>query len=151
MARPRGTGRPTALKVVAGARKDRINTDEPQPQEGVPECPSDDLDVQDVWDYTIKQLMVMRTVTMADRDALHAYCEQVVVHRAALAMMKREGLVTYGPNMAMKHPAASIAKDAAAMIKSLGGAFGLNPAARSAIKVGDQQSAKQGAARLLTG
>jgi P27 family predicted phage terminase small subunit len=152
MARERGTGMPTALKMIKGTRTSRINHDEPQPESGVPTCPTDDPDVREIWDYTIKQLLTMRTITMADRDTLHAYCEQVLIHRRALELMKVEGAVVEGPRGATKHPAVSIARESALLIKSLGGQFGLTPGARSSIKVSDQQVSKaQGAARLLSG
>lgn len=144
---------PTVLKMVKGTRPSRVNHDEPQPEQGVPACPSSDDDVREIWDYTIKQLLAMRTVTMADRDTLHAYCEQVLIHRRALLLVKKEGAIIDGSHGGLvRHPAVTIAKEAAMMMKSLGGTFGLTPAARSAIKVGDQQPAKaQGAARLLSG
>jgi len=145
--------RPTALKMVAGSRKDRINNDEPVPEQGVPTCPSDDPDVREIWDYTIKQLLTMRTITMADRDSLHAYCEQVLIHRRAIALMKLEGAIVEGSHGGqVMHPAVGIARQSAMLMKSLGGLFGLTPGARSGIKVGDQRPAKaQGAARLLSG
>jgi len=139
---------PTTLKMVKGTRTGRVNHDEPQPEPGVPTCPTDDPEVREIWDYTMKQLLTMRTITMADRDTLHAYCEQVLIHRRALELMKREGAIMG----ARKHPAVAIARESAMLMKSLGGLFGLTPGARSMIKVGDQQAPKpQGAARLLSG
>jgi P27 family predicted phage terminase small subunit len=144
--------RPTALRMVAGSRKDRLNTDEPMPEQGVPTCPSTDPEVREIWDYTIKQLLTMRTITMADRDTLHAYCEQVLIHRRAIELMKLEGAIVEGPHGVVKHPAVAIARESAMLMKSLGNLFGLTPGARSTIKVGDQRPAKaQGAARLLSG
>lgn len=139
---------PTALKLVARAKKNRINQDEPQPEEGIPECPSSDPAVLDVWNYTIRQLKVMKTITMADRDLLHAYCEQVVMHRRAVQLMGYEGAFHNG----IRHPAWQTAKEAAQMMKMLGSLFGLSPSARTAIKVADQKPSVQvGAARLLSG
>lgn len=138
---------PTTLKIVKGTRKGRINHDEPQPETGVPTCPTEDLEVREIWDYTLKQLLTMRTITMADRDTLHAYCEQVLIHRRALELMKREGAVIG----ARRHPAVAIARESAMLMKSLGGLFGLTPGARTAIKVSDQQPERpRGAARLLS-
>src|SRR6187455_1290776 len=59
---------PTTLKMVKGTRTGRVNHDEPQPEPGVPTCPTDDPEVREIWDYTMKQLLTMRTITMADRD-----------------------------------------------------------------------------------
>lgn len=152
MARP---PRPTALKLIAGEKKkSRLNDDEPMPQDGVPACPSTDPRVLEVWDYTVKQLLTMRVLTMADRDVLHAYCEAVAAHQAASEILAQEGTfikLPGGMSPSVPHPAMRQQKDAAAMIKTLGGEFGLSPAARTRIKVKDQQPEKtQSAARLLS-
>lgn len=154
MAKVAGSGAPTALKILRGGHPERINTDEPQPQPGVPECPSRDPKVREVWDYTVRQLLVMRTLTMGDRDALHAYCEQVVAHRQAAKMIREDGPIVQTPRGMVKHPATSLLRESAAMIRAIGRDFGLTPAARTAIKVADQQPTKQtqaGPSRLLSG
>lgn len=145
--------RPTNLKLLAREKPSRINTDEPQPEDGVPACPSTDPDVVAVWDYTLKQLLVMRTVTMADRDLLHAYCEQVVLYRRATKVVSDEGILIPGMlGRLVKNPAVAVAKDAATQMRQFGAHFGLTPSSRSSIKVADQKPAKpQGAGRLLTG
>lgn len=152
--RPRGTGLPTALKVLKGGHKERINTDEPILEAGIPACPTDDPDVVEVWDYTVAQLVKMRTVTLADRDALHTYCEQVVQYRRAAKMVREDGAIIDTFQGPKKHPATTVMREAAAAIKMFGRDFGLSPAARTAIKVTDQQPAKQtlaGPSRLLSG
>lgn len=151
--RPRGTGAPTALKVLRGGAPSRINHDEPIPEEGIPLCPSQDPDVREVWDYTIRQLVRMRTITLADRDALAAYCTMVVQYRKAAIMVEEDGAIINGPRGPVKHPAAAIMREAAGLMKQFGRDFGLSPAARSAIKVGDQhpKQAEASASRLLSG
>jgi P27 family predicted phage terminase small subunit len=152
--RPRGTGLPTALKVLKGGHKERINTDEPMPEAGVPACPTNDPDVVEVWDYTVAQLVKMRTITMADRDALYAYCEQVVQYRKAAQMVREDGAIIDTRGGPKKHPATTVMRETAVAIKMFGRDFGLSPAARTAIKVTDQQPAKQtqaGPSRLLSG
>lgn len=154
MARPRGTGAPTNLKLLQGVtRKERINYDEPVPDDGVPECPTADPQVREVWDYTVSQLVKMRTITMADRDALHTYCEQVIQYRQAAEMIRRDGPLVDTPAGVRKHPAMSIMRETATMIKSLATVFGLTPSARSAIRVSDQQpkQTEAGPSRLLSG
>lgn len=143
---------PTALKLVAGERSDRVNDDEPQPGEGIPVCPSSHPQVRKVWDYTVDQLQRMRVITMADRDALAAYCEAVVQHRVASEILAREGLIVEGSHGgSVPHPAQKIQREAAAMLRAYSTEFGLTPSARSRIKVGDSQPEKtQGAGRLLS-
>jgi P27 family predicted phage terminase small subunit len=151
--RPRGTGTPTALKLLQGTKTSKINLDEPQPRSGIPTCPTQDPEVVEVWDYTIEQLQTMRTITMADRDALHAYCEQVVQYRKAVEMVRQDGAIIDTFQGPKKHPATVIMRECAAMIKMYGRDFGLNPAARTAIKVSDQapRHSGAGASRLLSG
>jgi P27 family predicted phage terminase small subunit len=150
--RPRGSGTPTSLKLLKGVAPARINNDEPQPDDGIPDCPSKNKDVREVWDYTVAQLVRMRTITMADRDALHAYCEQVVQYRQAAEMVHRDGPMVMTAAGVRKHPALAVMRETATMIKAFGRDFGLSPSARSAIRVSDQQprQTEAGAQRLLS-
>lgn len=144
---------PTGLRLVRGDRKDRVNTDEPQPREGLPQCPIDAApDVHEIWDYTIEQLEHMRIVTLADRDALYAYCEAVALHRLTSQQIAREGFLIEGLHGgAVKHPAAQIQRDAATMMRAFAQEFGLTPSARSTIKMHVNDSGQEkGAARLLS-
>lgn len=143
---------PTALKLVDGTRKSRINQDEPVPEDGVPACPSKNPQVREVWDYTVAQLQSMRVITLAERDVLLAYCMAVVVHHTASQILDEEGVLMSGAHGLTAHPAIRVAREAAAQIRAFAGEFGLTPAARTRIKVADQQPSKtQGAGRLLSG
>lgn len=128
--------RPTNLALLHGERSDRINHDEPQAPDGLPE-PNDGMDpeTREIWDYTIAQLRVMRLATPADRDALIAYCEAVVVHRKASQLVHRTGLMVRGrrPGEVVRNPAVQMMRDSAMMIRILGREFGLTPSARSDI------------------
>lgn len=142
---------PTSLKLVKGERPDRVNHDEPQPEQGAPACPSRNPAVRKVWDYTVAQLTRMRVVTMADRDVLAAYCEAVVSFEQASQMIERDGPIMVTPNGLRAHPAVKMQRDAAAQLRSLASEFGLTPAARTRIKVADQSDSKPtGASRLLS-
>lgn len=128
---------PTALKMIKGERADRINFDEPQPEQAIPDCPSRDPDVIAVWDYYITQLTKMRVVTMADRDSLAAFCEAVVIFREASELLRYQGLVRED---GVRNPAGIVHKEASLAIRQLGAEFGFSPAARSRIKVADQRT-----------
>jgi P27 family predicted phage terminase small subunit len=143
---------PTGLRLVRGDRKDRINTDEPQPKEGSPACPlAASPEVHAVWAYTLDQLEHMRIVTMADRDTLYAYCEAVVMHRIASHVLATEGIMTQGlMGGVVKHPAHQVQRDSAALMRSFAQEFGLTPSARSTIKMHTAEPAERGAARLLS-
>lgn len=144
---------PTGLRLVRGDKANRINLDEPQAKEGIPQCPVDAAPaVHEVWDYTVDQLKHMNILTMADRDTLYAYCEAVVLHRIACQILATEGIMLEGLHGGLvKNPAHQIQRDSAAQIRSLAGEFGLTPSSRSTIKMHTNDTgAGQGAARLLS-
>jgi P27 family predicted phage terminase small subunit len=148
------SGKPTALRVLHGDRKDRINTDEPVPPSGLPAAPegmSDD--VRAVWDYTVSILGPMRLATPADRDALACYCEAVVTHRKASAGLAQTGIIvrTSRGNTPMRNPLLAVQRDAAALIRVFAREFGLTPSARAGISLGDgNTSSGAGPERLLS-
>ena len=81
--------RPTHLAVLNGERPDRINHDEPHAPDGTPEPPYDMSDeAAEVWTYTVDQLRRMGILSTADRDSLVCYCEAVVTHRHATAILR---------------------------------------------------------------
>lgn len=149
----RGTKpKPTNLRLLHGDRKDRINTAEPVTRDGLPACPDDVSDeVRDIWNYTLEQLTPMRVATPADRDALLAYCEAVALHREASRIIAAEGIVTTGTmGGQVRHPAVQVQRDAATMIRSFAGEFGLTPSSRSTIKAAPDSGEKRDAERLLS-
>jgi P27 family predicted phage terminase small subunit len=134
--------------------KAQINGDEPVPEDGVPECPSNEPKVREVWDYTVRQLRAMRVLTMADRDSLHVYCQAVVMHNTAAEQLSEQGMFLNTPKGPMRNSATMVMKEAAQVIRQMAHSFGMTPQARSAIKVGDQSGQKdepKSAARLLSG
>lgn len=154
--RVRGSGLPTALKVLRGGHPENINNDVPVPDDSHPECPSKIPEVREVWDFTLRQLEQMKTISVADRDLLHTYCEQVVQYRMAAELVHQDGLVIFGPKGPMKHPAVAVMQSAGTLIARLAANFGLTPQGRSAIRVGDQRAGVSTqslapAARLLSG
>lgn len=132
-------GKPTALRVLHGDRKDRINTNEPVAPEGLPEPPVGMADdVREIWDYTVGVLGPMRLATPADRDALACYCEAVVTHRKASAGLAATGIIvrTSRGNTPMRNPLLAVQRDAAALIRVFAREFGLTPSARAGIDMG---------------
>lgn len=130
-------GKPTALRVLHGDKKNRINTDEPTAPEGLPEAPEMSDAVHDVWVYTMRQLDVMHCVSLADRDALVCYCEAVVMHRRASERLASDGLVVETTRGGlMRNPVIQVQRDAAATIRTFAREFGLTPSGRSDIRMG---------------
>lgn len=147
---------PTNLRILKGERKDRINTDEPVPPDGLPD-PIDELspEVRAVWDYTLAALASMKLATPADRDTLIAYCEAVVTHRKASALLAKSNVLvpmaTRRGKVAVRNPAVQIQRDAAMLIRILGREFGLTPSGRSDIRMGGGRGRDDaGAERLLS-
>jgi P27 family predicted phage terminase small subunit len=128
---------PTQLKLLHGAQPYRINRDEPIPEQGNPECPDDASDeVRAIWDYTIKQLIIMGIATKADRDALRCYCEAVVTHRKACAILAKTPILLPGPvkGTVVRNQAVIVQRDAAAAVAFFARQFGFTPSARSEIR-----------------
>lgn len=143
---------PTALRVIAGKK---INDDEPQPETGEPTCPaSTNPELYEVWEYTLDQLRQMRVVTMADRDALYAYCQAVIAHRRASDDINLNGATILGAMGGLvRNPSTTIQKEQAALIRQYAQEFGLTPSARSGMKVSQTQVRRESndPARLLSG
>jgi P27 family predicted phage terminase small subunit len=145
--------KPTQLRVLHGDRKDRINTSAPVAAEGVPECPEDVSEaVREVWEYTLGQLIGMGIASPADRDALLCYCEAVVTHRQASAILARSNILIRraDSDTLMRNPALVVQRDAASQIAKFAQHFGLSPSARSEIHK-PKGNAGAGAERFLTG
>lgn len=146
---------PTALKLVKGERKDRINHREPKPRGGMPTPPADLSEaVRAVWDYTVAEIEIMRTATPADRDLLRAYCEIVVAHqRAAKLLEQSDLLVADNRGTVRTNPAWRALRDSALAMKTLGAEFGLSPRSRSEFEAPEEriQHGASDPARLLSG
>jgi P27 family predicted phage terminase small subunit len=129
--------KPRVLKLLHGDRKDRINDNEPIPRDVLPVCPDDASDeTRAIWDYTLKELIAMRTAAAPDRDALYAYCCAVVTHRNAVHLVDQTGLLMKGTSgIPVKNPAVAMARDAAYTIRLFAHEFGLTPSARTRIEV----------------
>lgn len=136
MGRPGRAPKPTALKLIEGSRKDRINEREPIPR-GLPPTPPPELaaDVRAVWDHTVRELDAMGIAYAADRDALVCYCEAVVSHRKASAVLARSSVLVKGLHGTLvRNPALQVQRDAAAVVRSFAQEFGLTPSARTRIE-----------------
>jgi P27 family predicted phage terminase small subunit len=133
-----------------------VNNDEPPAPNGLPQCPDavTDPQVREVWEYTVDQLAAMGCASTADRDLLACYCEAVVIHRKASAVLAQSSvLVRPRPKSEalIRNPALQVQRDSAATVSRLAQHFGLSPSARSEIRTSGGKSSGQGAERYLTG
>lgn len=142
---------PTHLRLLHGDPPKRINKDEPPTPPGLPQCPDDVSDeVREVWDYTIGNLIVMGVATPADRDALRCYCEAVVTHRKACALVAKFGVLLPIRGTPIQNPAVRVQRDAAVVIRAFAGEFGFTPSARSEIRKGEAHFRESAATRYLS-
>jgi len=129
--------KPAKLRLVEGARLDRVNQHEPAPSTELPECPdSASAEVREVWDYTVAELDQMGLASAADRDALLCYCEAVVAHRKASVLLAKSDVLIKGIHgNPVRNPALQVQRDAAQVIRAFAQEFGLTPSARARIEV----------------
>lgn len=135
---------PAKLRLLQGAREDRVNRREPIPRGLPPKCPAGVArEVRAVWDYTVAELAHMGTTFAADRDALICYCEAVVAHRKASTLLaKSEVLIKGIHGNPVRNPALQVQRDAAQTIRAFAQEFGLTPSARARIEVKGQGDAE---------
>lgn len=137
MAPPGPRPKSAALRLLHGTHPERVNRDEPVPSAGVPSPPEGMSEaVLEVWHRTVAELSAMGVLTPADRDALAAFCEAVVIHRRACALLARSDVMVKGVEGGpVRNPAVAIARDAAVTVRMFASEFGLTPSARSRLAV----------------
>lgn len=143
--------KPTNLRLLHGDRKDRINISEPLPAEGQPGPGVASDAVREVWDYTLHQLQTMGLATPADRDALYAYCEAVVLHREACRLVAKSGVLLRGIHgNPIRNPALQVMRDSAQVMRAFAQVFDLTPSSRSQIKTMPDAGERASGERLLS-
>lgn len=143
--------KPTALRVLHGDRKDRINDTEPTPAERevtAPEELSDDA--RAAWDRLAPDLIRVGVLTTWDVPAFVIVCEALARYRAATKLVNGSALLVQGPNGFVKNPALLVQREAEVTFAQYGSRFGLTPSDRSQLKVEPPGAGGQGAERLLS-
>lgn len=144
--------KPTAEKIRLGNPGKRpINTAEPEPT-GEPEKP-DYLDAyaQKVWDR-IMVSMAKGVLTSCDQGLLATYCTLESDYRKAIAHVAKEGAIIAGKYGPLKNPWAARQEKLASLIATVGSRLGLDPSARTALKVPDKKPVgKFGEYSILSG
>lgn len=152
--------KPTALRVLHGDRKDRINTAEPTPDEDdvlAPDwLPEDALEL---WRALAPGLVAKRVLTGWDTEAFAAWCDAAARRRRAAAELERSGEVVEAPvfnkngditgHRLTKSPWLAVLNEADAQVQRYGARFGLTPSDRAQLKIGEADSGL-GAERLLS-
>lgn len=129
--------KPRALRLLNGTRKERINDHEPVPSAEPITAPADlSPEVGAVWERTLRHLVVMGTAAASDTDALRAYCEAVVGHEKACAILAKSTVLIKGLHGGMvRNPALQVQRDCARTMLRFAAEFGLTPSARTMIEV----------------
>lgn len=135
------TAEPTALKLVKGARKDRINADEPVPSTGEIVAPTLSDRAQAIWDRQAPDLIAKKVLTPWDTDAFGVFCEAAAANLEAAGILAKEGVVVDRGNGPAKNPYFQIWRDTADVMARYGAKFGLTPSDRAGLKVGDGSKA----------
>lgn len=152
--------KPTALKLVQGtARPDRVNDDEPKPDQGMPKVPSWlSPAARRHWRTIAPLLADMQVLTVADGTALGLLADVLAEWVEARAVVRKLGMVyesrtlkahsqradadeeEFDPTalsvMIRQRPEVAIAQDAWKRARAMLADFGLNPSARSRLHVG---------------
>lgn len=138
---------PTNLRLLTGDRhQDRYNADEPKPRQAGPELPDDaSAEVTVVWRRVVIELAAMGIAYSSDADSLRCFCEAVVSHRRASALLAKSPVLVKGLHGGMvRNPALQVQRDAAMTIRAFAQEFGLTPSARSTIHAQETQAPEDG-------
>ena len=143
MAKPGVKPTPTALKLVKGEKKkSRLNPDEPQPELGIPSCPTELSDTVKVeWGRISKELNKLGLITEIDRAALTGYCDAYGRWADASEVLKKTGLIIKSPvqGVPMQNPVLPIINKALAEMKGFLTEFGMTPSSRTRVSVPKQK------------
>lgn len=155
---PRGRPpKPTRLKILTGNPGKRpLNNAEPQPSAQTPRCPSWlDNEAKKKWKEIAPELARLGLLTMADGDALAAYCQAWAEFRQATEALKKEGRIIRVGGLLVEgsdgqeawvgyqlqpHPAVAQQRSAWQALKAFAALFGLDPSSRSKLHIGGQQA-----------
>jgi len=146
--------KPTALRVLHGGHRERINRNEPVPAAlPVVRPPYLSDEAARKWDELEPHLAAMRVITAVDVDVLAAYCEcfarwrrlsQLAANSPPVFKRGEGDEVTF-----VRNPMWSQIRDAESALRAMAREFGFTPSARSGLRV--QGAVSAAAERLLTG
>ena len=126
---------PTALKLLKGTRKDRVNQNEITTPVGLPTAPAFlDSEARAEWDRMIALVGPSGILTPLDGPALANYCTLFSLARRAQEDVDSQGPVAATQMGAPKpNPAVQVLLSATAQMDKLLAEFGMTPSARSRI------------------
>lgn len=152
---------PTALALVKGERKDRINTEEPQPSEIEIVAPGWlNESAVEVWDHYAPDLIAKKVLKAWDVEAFARLCDAIVRRRDAASMLDELGQVVEEPvfnrsgdvtgHRLKRSPWSLVWKAADEVVAQLSARFGMTPSDRTELKVGENAGNEHSKGRLLS-
>lgn len=128
--------KPTAVKKLEGnPGKRKLNTKEPNPGKGMPDCPAWLLpEAKTEWIRLSEKLNQMGVLTEIDRSVFAAYCQSYARWKEAQEHINSEG-ATYETENGMQRPNpwVAICNTEQRLMMQAASEFGLTPSARSRI------------------
>ncbi|MEZ4699249.1 MAG: phage terminase small subunit P27 family [Rhodothermales bacterium] len=130
--------KPTKLKLLQGTyRKDRANTNEPEPEAAVPKCPSFlKGEARREWRRIVPELQEMGLLSRIDRAALCGYCASWETLVESDKVISAEGrTIVNAKGQLVAHPEMAIRSRAMDQLRGYMVEFGMTPASRARIHV----------------
>lgn len=139
--------KPTHLKVIRGNPGHRkLNQREPKPLGDLKEAPSHfDEELREAWDYAILHAPA-GLLKKIDSAVLQTWCMAHVLHRNAVAEVRKHGMLVKAPNtgLPIQSPYLPVVNKQAFIMLRAVDHLGFSPASRTRIAMGDLPSAACG-------
>lgn len=135
--------KPTAIKILEGNPGKRpLNNKEPQPKQGIPECPEWlEPEAKKVWERLAIELAQMGTLTTVDREVFASFCQSYARWKEAEEFLTLHGTIMRTQSGYIQQlPQVSIAQTYMKRMNESGSLLGLNASARSRIIVDAKKS-----------
>ena len=132
--------KPTAVKKLEGnPGKRKLNTKEPNPGKGMPDCPAWLLpEAKTEWIRLSEKLNQMGVLTEIDRSAFAAYCQSYARWKEAEEFIEKHGTIVKTPSGYWQQvPQVSIAQTNLKVMLKFCSEFGLTPSSRSRMIAGE--------------
>ena len=133
--------KPTALKVLEGnPGKRTLNVNEPKPEKKAPKCPTWlEPEAKKEWRRMSRSLEAIGILTKVDAASFAGYCQAYARWKEAEEFLTKHGTIFKTPSGYIQQvPQVSIAQTYLKIMKDFCSEFGLTPASRTRINVGEK-------------
>ena len=144
-------GKPNHLKILEGVRSDRINYDEPAPEDAEIVCPAElSGRARETWERLAPDLIAKKVLTAWDVPMFATFCDAVATYWINRELMGNQYTDVGSAGGVIKSPHWQIMRDAVGIMTSVGSRFGLSPSDRASLKIAPEEQKSSGAERLLS-